>query len=198
MAVWRRRVAGAEAPPKGETAAAPCRVRPDAEQAVPGGGRQGNPLSPARRRRCIERVRQAVRISERRPGRHRQPCRSGQRPLPDEAPLEIPEFLRRVCCPPSRTIETPRPGGRPAGRFLSAHLINGIPACTTLPQCSRQRSGHASTRAPASEPPASTPPRLADGSTALDRRVELVPGHFLGGADAKVHAEERAPAAAFR
>ena len=60
----------------------PCGVGPDAEQADPGGGGQGKPLSPANRRRCIERVRQPFRISARRAGRVRGQHRSTQRHVP--------------------------------------------------------------------------------------------------------------------
>ena len=76
---------------KGERAPAPGGLGPDAGQADPGGGGEGKLLSPARRRRCIERVRQAFRVSERRACRVLGQHRSTQRRVPhgraDEARL---------------------------------------------------------------------------------------------------------------
>src|SRR5437588_12684811 len=72
----------AEGSGDGEQPAAPRGVRPDIRQADPAGGGAGKLLSPARRRACIEHVRQALSISERRAcaalGQHR----STQRKMP--------------------------------------------------------------------------------------------------------------------
>ncbi len=51
---------------EGEPAAAPRDLRPDAGQAHLGGGGAGKLLSPARRRRCIDRVKEVLDVSERR------------------------------------------------------------------------------------------------------------------------------------
>src|ERR1700736_3046893 len=91
----------AEGPGNGEHPAASCGVGSDTRQADPAGGIPGKLLSPARRRACIEHVRGALSISERRAcaalGQHR----STQRKIPhgrdDEARLtaDIVELVRQ-------------------------------------------------------------------------------------------------------
>lgn len=54
-------------------------VGPDAGQTDPGGGGEGKRLSPARRRRCVDWVRQGFRVSERRACRVLGQQRSTQR-----------------------------------------------------------------------------------------------------------------------
>src|SRR4051812_33309259 len=91
----------AEGPGNGEHPAASCGVGSDTRQADPAGGIPGKLLSPARRRACIEHVRGALSISERRAcaalGQHR----STQRKIPhgrdDEAWLtaDIVELVRQ-------------------------------------------------------------------------------------------------------
>ena len=91
----------AEGPGNGEHPAASCGVGSDTRQADIAGGIPGKLLSPARRRACIEHVRGALSISERRAcaalGQHR----STQRKIPhgrdDEARLtaDIVELVRQ-------------------------------------------------------------------------------------------------------
>lgn len=61
----------------------PGGVGPDAGQADLGGGGQGKLLSPARRRRCIDRVRRACRVL----GQHSSTPRQAPRGRADEARL---------------------------------------------------------------------------------------------------------------
>jgi transposase InsO family protein len=106
---WRQEFAGlkrrageaAEGPGNGEHPVASCGVGSDTRQADIAGGIPGKLLSPARRRACIEHVRGALSISERRAcaalGQHR----STQRKIPhgrdDEARLtaDIVELVRQ-------------------------------------------------------------------------------------------------------
>src|SRR5688500_17813751 len=80
---------------------APGGRRPHPRQADPQGGRRGKLLSPARRRACIEHVRAALRVSERRVrrvlGQHRSTQRKPPRGRDDEEQLtaDIVELARR-------------------------------------------------------------------------------------------------------
>src|SRR5215216_1952794 len=80
---------------------APGGRRPHAGQADPQGGRRGKSLSPARRRACVEHVRVAVRVSERRGrrvlGQHRSTQRKPPRGRDDEEQLtaDVVELARR-------------------------------------------------------------------------------------------------------
>src|ERR687894_298814 len=65
-----------------ERPAAPGGRRPHPRQADPQGGRRGKLLSPARRRACIEHVRDKLRVSERRAGAALGQHRSTRRKLP--------------------------------------------------------------------------------------------------------------------
>src|SRR5438045_6330239 len=91
----------AEGSGDGEQPAAPRGVRPDIRQADPAGGGPGKLLSPARRRACIERVRQVLSISERRAcaalGQHRSTQRKIPRGREDESRLtaDIVELARQ-------------------------------------------------------------------------------------------------------
>src|SRR5438094_3678622 len=91
----------AEGSGDGEQPAAPRGVRPDIRQADPAGGGAGKLLSPARRRACIEHVRQALSISERRAcaalGQHRSTQRKMPRGREDEERLtaDIVELARQ-------------------------------------------------------------------------------------------------------
>src|SRR3712207_3282491 len=84
-----------------ERAAAPGGGRPHPRQADPQGGRLGKLLSPARRRACIEHVRVALRVSQRRVcrvlGQHRSTQRKPPRGRDDEEQLtaDIVELARR-------------------------------------------------------------------------------------------------------
>src|ERR671913_192678 len=84
-----------------ERAAAPGGGRPHAGQADPQGGRRGKLLSPARRRVCIEHVRDKLRVSERRVcralGQHRSTQRKRPRGRDDEERLtaDLIELARR-------------------------------------------------------------------------------------------------------
>src|SRR5215211_2491525 len=80
---------------------APGGRRPHPRQADPQGGRRGKLLSPARRRACVEHVRVAVRVSERRGcrvlGQHRSTQRKPPRGRNDEEQLtaDVVELARR-------------------------------------------------------------------------------------------------------
>src|SRR5215216_3075930 len=80
---------------------APGGRRPHPGQADPQGGRRGKLLSPARRRACVEHVRVAVRVSERRGcrvlGQHRSTQRKPPRGRNDEEQLtaDVVELARR-------------------------------------------------------------------------------------------------------
>src|SRR5829696_6738358 len=82
-------------------AAAPGGGRPHARRADPQGGRLGKPPSPARRRACIEHVRDKLQVSERRAcaalGQHRSTQRKLPRGRDDEERLtaDIIELARR-------------------------------------------------------------------------------------------------------
>src|SRR5918993_4148431 len=102
--VWRAQDRADQAPEgvgDRERAAAPGGGRADPRQADPQGGRRGKLLSPARRRACIEHVRDKLRVSERRVCRALGQHRSTQRKLPrgreDEERLtaDIVELARR-------------------------------------------------------------------------------------------------------
>src|SRR4051812_23559243 len=67
---------------EGEPAAAPRDLGPDAGQADPAGGGTGKLLSPARRRRCIDQVKEVLEVSERRVCRVLGQHRSTQRKVP--------------------------------------------------------------------------------------------------------------------
>ena len=96
---WRKEFGGLKDRPgeasegarEGERAAAEGRVGPDAREAHPGRGRPGKLLSPARRRRCIEHVRQTFQVSERFAcrvlGQHRSTQRKVPRSRDDEEAL---------------------------------------------------------------------------------------------------------------
>src|SRR5690606_39646021 len=76
---------------EGECAASSCDLGPDTRQADPAGGRSGELLSPARRRRCIDHIRTMMTVSERRLcrvlGQHRSTQRKAPRGADDEAAL---------------------------------------------------------------------------------------------------------------
>ena len=93
---------------------APGGVGPDAGQVDPGGGGQGKLLSPARRRRCIEQVRRAFRVSERRACRVLVQHRSTQRHVPRERADEA--------CLVADMIELARQYGRYGYRRIAALL----------------------------------------------------------------------------
>src|ERR671910_3763115 len=84
-----------------ERPAAPGGGRPHPRQADPQGGRLGKPLSPARRRACIEHVRHKLQVSERRAcaalGQHRSTQRKIPRGPDDEEQLtaDIIELARQ-------------------------------------------------------------------------------------------------------
>src|SRR5215218_1394280 len=84
-----------------ERTAAPGGGRPHARQADPQGGRLGKPPSPARRRACIEHVRDKLQVSERRAcaalGQHRSTQRKLPRGRDDEEQLtaDVIELARR-------------------------------------------------------------------------------------------------------
>src|SRR5215207_4645545 len=84
-----------------ERTAAPGGGRPHARRADPQGGRLGKPPSPARRRACIEHVRDKLQVSERRAcaalGQHRSTQRKLPRGRDDEERLtaDIIELARR-------------------------------------------------------------------------------------------------------
>ena len=64
-------------------------------------------------------------------GRHRRPCRSGQRPRPGPGPGQGPDGYSRVPAPRPLTVRrhpTPRPVQCRAGRFPFAPLITEVPA----------------------------------------------------------------------
>ena len=78
-----------------------CRLRPDPRQDDPQRGRPGKLLSPSRRRKCIDHVRQTLGVSERRAcrtlGQHRSTQRKVPQGRPDEAQLtaDIIELARQ-------------------------------------------------------------------------------------------------------
>src|SRR5205814_4799568 len=109
---WRQEFGGVEERPgqasegsrDGEHPASSCGIGSDAGQADPAGGGPGKLLSPARRRACIEHVRQALSISERRAcaalGQHRSTQRKMPRGREDEERLtaDIVELARQYGC----------------------------------------------------------------------------------------------------
>ena len=83
--VWRngrRSIEGAEASPEGERTAETRCIGSDAGQVDPEGGGKGKLLSPARRRACIDHVRDQFKVSERRACRVLGQHRSTQRHVP--------------------------------------------------------------------------------------------------------------------
>jgi transposase InsO family protein len=67
---------------EGEPSAAPCDLGSDARQTDPAGGSKGKLLSPARRRRCIDQIKEVLDVSERRVCRVLGQHRSTQRKVP--------------------------------------------------------------------------------------------------------------------